>query len=239
MSIFADRIIFPGRNSYQDNPDIFKIKTPDGIFLSAMYLPSPNSDFTILYCHGNGEDLGDIRPILEMFQINGYSILSYDYRGYGTSQGSVTEKNAYQDIETVYAYLLNDLHTPAERIIVLGRSVGGGSATHLASRKKVAGVILESAFISAFRVVTRISLFPGDKFNNLEKIKTIHCPVLVMHGTKDWLIPCWHGRKLYEDANELKLQLWVEGAGHNDLVWVADQAYWQKIKEFTQLIDNR
>ena len=63
-----------------------------------------------------------------------------------------------------------------------------------------------SPFTSAFRVITRIPIFFGDKYNNLERIKKIHTPVLIMHGTKDKVIPFWHGEKLYENANQMLLQ---------------------------------
>lgn len=238
MPFFADKIIFPGRRSYRDDSQLLKIQTPDGLLLSAIYLPSPQSGFTILYCHGNGEDLGDLRPILQWYPAHGFSILAYDYRGYGTSQGTISEASAYRDVETVYDYLRGELNTPPDHILALGRSVGGGSAAHLASRREVAGLIFESAFVSAFRVLTRFPLLPGDQFKNIDKLKNIHCPVLVLHGTRDWLIPCWHGRKLFQTAHEPKLCLWVEGAGHNDLLFVADRAYWQKLGEFTRLIQN-
>jgi fermentation-respiration switch protein FrsA (DUF1100 family) len=100
----------------------------------------------------------------------------------------------------------------------------------------LAGLILESSFVTAFRVVTRIPLVPFDKFRNIYKIKQVQCPVLVIHGRDDKTIPFWHGEKLFEAANEPKLNFWVDGAGHNDLFWVAGNRYWDMIKEFTGVI---
>jgi hypothetical protein len=110
---------------------------------------------------------------------------------------------------------------------------------YLASRKKVAGLILESPFITAFRVVTTIPLMPFDKFRNIDRIKTVNCPVLVIHGKADKIIPFWHGEKLFEAANEPKFKLWVDGAGHNDLVMVADNSYWDAIKHFMVFIKSK
>ena len=236
--LFSDRLIFqPQESTYKDGPEILKIKTEDGIRISVLYLPNSNAEFTILYSHGNAEDIGDIRPILEMFHSQGFSVLAYDYRGYGTSEGRPSEKGAYRDVEAAYGYLVKELGINPNRIIALGRSVGGGPAVHLACREQIAGLILEGSFITAFRTVTRIPLVPFDKFRNIDKIKKVHCPVLVIHGKDDEVIAFWHGRKLFEKANEPKLNLWVDGAGHNDLIWVAGSHYWDIISRFTGIIE--
>ena len=78
----------------------------------------------------------------------------------------------------------------------------------------------------------RIRLFPFDKFNNIGKIKEVDYPVLVIHGTADSIIPIRHGERLFEEANEPKTHFWVDGAGHNDLAWVAGDSYWNAIAKF-------
>ncbi|WP_310489314.1 alpha/beta hydrolase, partial [Chamaesiphon sp. VAR_69_metabat_338] len=182
------------------------------------------------------EDLGNIRPILDRLHQQGFSVLAYDYRGYGTSNGVPSESNAYQDADVVYTYLTKQLKIPADRTIVYGQSVGSGSATELATRYPVAGLILESAFTSAFRVVVPFPILPFDKFTNLDKIKRIHCPVLVMHGQADNTIPIHHGRSLYEAAPNPKMSLWVADAGHNDLADIAGDRYDRVLLSFRQLI---
>lgn len=234
---FSDQIIFRAReSSYEDGPEILKIGTEDGAEISALYLLEPNSEFTILYSHGNAEDVGDIRKFLEMFRDKGFSVLAYDYRGYGTSDGRASEKNAYEDIEAAYEYLVGELGSSPDQIIALGRSVGGAVAMHLACREKLAGLILEGSFITAFRVITRIPLVPFDKFRNIDKIKKVQCPVLIIHGKDDRIVPFWHGEKLFKMANEPKLKFWVDGAGHNDLFLVAGTRYWDIISKFTSLV---
>jgi fermentation-respiration switch protein FrsA (DUF1100 family) len=237
--LFSNRIIFWGQGrqaSYKDGPEIIKIETGDGVKISALYLPEPNSEFTILYSHGNAEDIGDIRPVLEAFRNKGFSVFTYDYRGYGTSEGRPSEKTTYEDAEAAYEYLVGKLGCPPDRIIAMGRSLGGAAAMHLACRKKLAGLILESAFVTAFRTVTGVPLLPFDKFRNIDKIKQVHCPILVIHGRSDSIVPFRHGEKLFEAANEPKLKFWVDGAGHNDLFWVAGARYWDAIGEFTAII---
>jgi fermentation-respiration switch protein FrsA (DUF1100 family) len=237
--LFSGRMIFWGQSrqsSYRDGPEILKIKTKNGAEISALFLAAPNSEFTILYSHGNSEDIGDIRKVLETFRDKGFSVLAYDYRGYGTSGGRASEKNAYEDVEAVYEYLVGKLGCSPGQIIALGRSLGGAVAMHLACREKLAGLILESSFITAFSVVTYVPLLPFDKFRNIDKIKEVQCPILIIHGKDDRIVPFWHGKKLFEAANEPKLEFWVGGAGHNDLFWVADTRYWDIIREFTGVI---
>jgi fermentation-respiration switch protein FrsA (DUF1100 family) len=234
---FADgKIFLPQPSSYRDNSDIIKLTTPSRIQLSAVYLKNPASDYTIIYSHGNAEDLGDIRHVLQQLQNIGFSVFAYDYRGYGTSQGIPSESNAYRDIETVYNYVTQQLGIPTQRIIAYGRSVGGGSAVDLAAKKSLAGLIMESTFTSAFRVVLPIPMLPFDKFPNIDKIKKVNCPVLVMHGKADQTIPFSHGEKLFAAAKQPKLSLWIDEADHNDFIWVAGNRYRDTLRKFVELI---
>jgi abhydrolase domain-containing protein 17 len=233
----ADRMIFlPRPSSYSDTPDILKLTTADDIQISAVYLPNQTATYTILYIHGNAEDLGDIQPRLQHLQGLGFSVFAYDYRGYGTSQGSPSERNAYRDTDTAFTYLKEELEVPPEQIIAYGRSVGGGSAVDLAARHPLAGLILESSFNSAFRVVLPIPILPFDKFPNLDKITQVNCPVLIIHGTADETIPLSHGKRLFAAAPEPKRSFWVEGASHNDLFWVAGEQYGETLQDFAQLV---
>jgi fermentation-respiration switch protein FrsA (DUF1100 family) len=230
------KIFLPQPSSYQDTREILKLTTADQIQLSAVYLPNPASTYTILYIHGNAEDLGDIQPVLQQLQTIGFSVFAYDYRGYGTSQGKPSERNAYRDVDTAYEYLTQKLGVLPERIVVYGRSVGAGSAVDLAARKPVAGLIMESAFTTAFRVVVPIPILPFDKFRNIDKIKRVNCPVLVMHGRVDEVVPFQHGQRLFAAASEPKLALWVDDASHNDFMWMAGERYGKTLQEFVELI---
>jgi fermentation-respiration switch protein FrsA (DUF1100 family) len=232
------KIFLPQPSSYSDTRDILKLTTDDHIQLSAVYLPNPASKYTILYIHGNAEDLGDIQPVLQQLRDIGFSVFAYDYRGYGTSQGKPSERNAYRDLEIAYNYLIQQLRVPAQRIIAYGRSVGGGSVVDLAARKPLAGLIMESSFTTAFRVVLPFPILPFDKFPNIHRIKKVKCPVLVMHGKADDVIPFQHGQKLFAAASEPKLSLWVEQAGHNDLMWVAGEQYADILRKFAQLVEK-
>lgn len=230
--VAADRLIFrPHPSSYQDTENIIKLKS-GATTISALYLPNVTARYTILYSHGNAEDIGDLRPMLEAIQRSGFAVLAYDYRGYGTSGGRSSERSAYEDEEAAYDYLTRTRGVPANRIILLGRSLGGAMAIDLAQRRPVAGLIAESAFITAFRVMTRVPILPFDEFRNNDKIGRVNCPVLIIHGTDDAVIPISHGQRLFRDAKHPKQSWWVGGAGHDDLAEVAGPRYFAMLRRF-------
>jgi abhydrolase domain-containing protein 17 len=232
----ADSMIFmPQAASYQDNTDILKLPVSNTEKISARYFPK----YTILYSHGNASDLGDMRPTFDRLNKWGFSVFAYDYRGYGTSDGSPSEKNVYQDADAAYAYLTKELKIPPQQIIIYGQSVGGGAASELAAKHPVAGLILESTFTSAFRVVVPVPILPFDKFTNQDKLSKVRCPVLVMHGEADDIIPLQHGQGLYASAPEPKQSLWIPGAGHNDFMEVAGDRQQKALLSFEQLVDKR
>ncbi|WP_254568171.1 alpha/beta hydrolase [Oscillatoria sp. HE19RPO] len=236
---FSERMIFiPQPASYSQLPGMLMLNSANEKQIAAVYLANPQADYTILYSHGNAEDLGDILPVLTQFQNIGFSVLSFDYQGYGISEGNPTERRAVQDMEAAYFYLTETLKIPPERIIVYGRSVGGGPALELAARYPVGGLVVESSFTSIFRTVTRIPIYPVDKFNNIRNIQRVNCPVLVIHGTEDEVIPFWHGEALFAAAPEPKQALWVEGAGHNDLIQVAGDRHSAALLGFVGLLEG-
>lgn len=232
-TMFAERMIFvPPVTGYRDTSSTLKLKSRDGVGISAVYLPHPEATYPILFSHGNAEDLGTLAPELESMRALGFSVFAYDYHGYGTSGGQATEKNAYEDIDAAYDYMTQQLKIPPDRIIAHGRSLGGAVAIDLASRKTLGGLLVESSFLSAFRVVTGYRIFPFDKFRNLDKMGQVRCPVLVIHGRQDEVIPFWHGERLFEMAKQPKANLWVDGAGHNNLKPVAGKQYVQSMLAF-------
>jgi fermentation-respiration switch protein FrsA (DUF1100 family) len=231
----SDQLIFlPPPSTYADGPEILKVHTPDGVILAARYLPHPSARYTLIYFHGNAEDLGYVEPFIrELRDRLGVSVFGWDYRGYGLSGGKPGEAATLRDAHTVLAYVTGTLGVPPERVILYGNSVGGGPAVEVAASHRVGGLILRSAFTSAFRVMTHVRILPFDKFNNLGKLPRVTCPVLVIHGTADEMIPFSHAQQLYAAAPGPKYRLWVEGAGHNDLLETAGEEYWKALHEFT------
>ena len=232
--LMSDRMIFlPPSSSYRAGQlPIVMVPTAGGS-IATLYLPHPRATITVLYAHGNAEDLGHVAPFLEELRRAGFAVLAFDYRGYGMSTGGpASAAGATSDMETVYHHAVNTLKIPPSRLVLYGRSVGSGPATDLASRVPVGGLVLESAFVSAFRVLTRVSLLPFDRFHNLRHIRRVHTPVLVVHGTDDETIPASHGRRLYEAAGQPKQALWIDGAHHNDVPIVGGARYWLALVAF-------
>ena len=207
----ADLLAFqPHPSSYRDSDRFVKIATPDGIRLAAVYLPNAQARYTLLFSHGNAEDLGDNLEFLQGLQKANFAVLAWDYRGYGASQGSPSEQTLYADEQAVYDYLVRELKTPPERVIVFGRSLGSVGAVGLAARQPVAGLILEGGLASGQRVLLPFPVFPFDRFRNLDQIGRIRCPVLIIHGTADEVVPFRNGEALFRAAHEPKQNWWVE-----------------------------
>lgn len=232
-------IFLPPAAGYRDSPDVLRLTTAGGERIAAMHLPNPGAAYTVLYSHGNGEDLGSVLPLLPVLRDLGFTVFAYDYRGYGLSEGRPSERNVYADIDAAYDYLTGALRVQPERVILYGRSLGAGAAVDLAARRIVGGLVLESPFVTAFRVVTRIPVFPVDKFRNLDKIGRVRCPVLVMHGEADEIVPVWHGRRLFAGAPEPKTLVVIPGAHHNDFMPVAGARYAEALRDFEALLRGR
>jgi len=231
----SDRLIFqPQPSSYVDSPEIVKLKSAGGRSISALHLVNADADYTVHYSHGNAEDLGDLRRLLEEYRDKGFSVFAYDYGGYGTSEGRPSTRSVCEDADAALEYLVEHEKIPLDRIIIHGRSVGGGPALYLREKNDVAGLIVESSFVTAFRVMTRIALVPFDKFRNISRIRKVNCPVLVIHGREDEVIPFWHGEALFRAANEPKQSCWLDGASHNYMPEEARQKSWAAIASFAE-----
>ncbi len=238
MTIPEKFLFRPHASSYQDDQNILKLTTADGVRISARYLPHPGARYTILFSHGNGEDMGDDRVNLLHLDSLGFAVLAYDYHGYGTSEGSPSERSCYADIDAAYEYLTGLLHLPPERIILYGRSIGSGPGVDLATRRPVGGLILESAFTSAAACSVLTRVLPGDAFRNIDKIGLVKCPLLFIHGRRDWVVPFRLGKSLFEAAREPKRCLWIERAGHNDLWITGGEQIDQAIKDFATWLEH-
>lgn len=242
LSLFAyflsDRLIFlPPSPGYKNFESVIKIKITENISIAALYLPNPQAKYTILVSHGNAEDLGYMQNFLQELQRRGFSVFAYDYEGYGLSQGFPSEKHAYRDIDAAYLYLTENLKIPPEKIIAFGNSVGGGVTIDLAKRKKLKAVIVQGTFLSAYRVITHAAVLPFDKFENSKKIAALTIPILFIHGTKDEIIAFWHGEELYQKTQSKKEHLWIENAGHNNIINLGKEKYWQGIVDFVQKLE--
>lgn len=232
-ALFSDRLLFhPVLGSFREPQGMLKLPDGHGGTVAALFLPNPSAKHVMWFFHGNAEDLGDIEPYLHEIQRHGFAVFAVEYPGYGYCSGQPSEAAIYAATKVGLEYLQKEQGITPERIIAFGRSLGGGPAVELASRRRLAGLILQSTFTSAFRVVTHWRILPFDRFDNLRKMPRVTCPVLVMHGREDQVVPFNHGERLFAAAPGPKQKLWVNLAGHNDFVRVAGPKLWWALDEF-------
>ena len=227
------------RGGYDESTEWYVDIGTNGAKIAAIVLGPQRGKKAILRCHANAEDAAETLWALKELAKSGYTVASVDYPGYGLSDGTPNEKGCYRNVHRLYDWLIEKRGFKPEDIIVDGFSIGTGPATELAATRHCGGLILEAPFLSAPRVVTRVRLLPIDPFPNLKMIKDVKCPVLIIHGTKDSVIPYRHGKELFELANEPKRLVAVEGGDHNTLVNDMGFAnYLKVIKDFVDWAGN-
>jgi fermentation-respiration switch protein FrsA (DUF1100 family) len=215
-----------------------RIRTSDGVALHGWMVPSDGSDVTLLFFHGNAGNIGDRVDNVRKLHDIGIRVFILDYRGYGLSEGSPSEKGLYEDAQAAYAHLLSRPDVNPERIAIFGRSLGGAVAVDLASRRPCWRLILESTFTSAADMAGHLlpflptSRLITERFDSASKIDRVRAPLLQFHGTQDEIVPYRLGEKLHALAPEPKEFVPIPGATHNDTYLVGGQAYFEKIRSF-------
>ncbi|CAH9077453.1 unnamed protein product [Cuscuta europaea] len=162
----------------------------------------------------------------------------YDYSGYGASTGKPSEFDTYADIEAVYECLQDEYGVSQEDVILYGQSVGSGPTLHLAAKlPRLRGVVLHSGILSGLRVVCHVKFtFCFDIYKNVNKMRKVKSPVLVIHGTADEVVNWLHGDRLWKMAREPYEPLWIKGGGHCNLELYPD--YIRHLRHFIQEMEN-
>ena len=232
----------PRPASYKHSRDIVMLSTIDGnriacrLFSPFQAIVDTFGDYksrhlTILFSHGNADDIGTSASYCQwMADSLSCNVVAYDYVNYGLSDRSdTTEHNMHHSIEAVYGYLRGSLEIPASRIFLLGKSLGSIPTVHLASQpyvEDIAGTVLVSPIESGARVLLASTRLPvpvmrvlDDIFApNIKRIGLVKCPVLIIHGTEDKVVPVQNAHDLFgqlKDGCDYP-PLWVD-AGHNDI----------------------
>merc|ERR1712113_50947 len=164
------------------------------------------------------------------------NVFAYEYTGYGMSTGQPEEAAVYADIEAAFNYLRDEMNVPWQRIVLYGRSVGTAPSLHLAALNAVRGVILQSPMVSIYRIPFRLRFtLPGDVFANIDKISSVCCPVFIIHGTRDEIVPCWHGQLLYDACVKRGIAydpFIIPGADHNGLESHVGDLFADRLKRY-------
>ncbi|MBN2578401.1 MAG: alpha/beta hydrolase [Pirellulales bacterium] len=194
----------------------------DGTRLHGFYFPHHAPRAVVLYAHGNGGNVGTWADVgVQLRKQHRVSVMLFDYRGYGLSEGTPQEKGLLQDARAARAWLAQRAGVKEKDIVLMGRSLGGGVMADLAANDGAKALILQSTFTSlpaaaaGHAPLIPTGLVMKNRFDSLSKIKNYHGPLLVSHGDADRVIPFAQGKQLYEAANEPKQFFTVSGGDHN------------------------
>ena len=219
----------------------------DGVQLHGWFVPGEGM-LTFLWFHGNAGNISHrVDNIMMLNSALGANIMIIDYRGYGRSQGSPSEKGLYLDAEAAFEYLVSERGVDSgTELVLFGRSLGAAVAVEMAVRHQARALILESGFTSVQDMAHRAFPFlPSNvlltmveaRFNTISKIGNVDYPVMVLHGDQDEIVPFELGLELVEAASDPKLFYRIQGAGHNDTYDVGGEPYFEALREFILGID--
>ncbi len=214
------------------------IVAADGTVLSAWFFPGQGpgamrARTTVLYLHGNAENLGTQFHSIDWMPAQGLNVLALDYRGYGASEGLPTLDGVQLDIDAAMTWLLARDDVDPRRIVMFGQSLGGALAIHYAAhgahRRAIRALVIDSAFAD-YREIAREKLavlwltWPvqwlpwltiDDRYAPVDAIGAVSpTPVLLIHGDQDAVVPVHHAQELFEAAAQPKALWIVPGAGH-------------------------
>jgi len=247
--IFYPRNVIGGESSV--GREIVSFWMENGVKIDGiMYLAGVSAP-NILFFHGNGEiayDYDDIGPVYNDLGIN---FLVVDYRGYGTSSGQPTYSGMFADANRIFAGFCSLIKERGMggNVFVMGRSLGSAPAIELASmyRDVIAGLIVESGFANTYNLLKRLGVDPRlldplkeDLVSNMEKIKKVLVPILVIHGELDEIIPLSDGLDLCKGAaSKDKNLIVIPRANHNTLFLRGPELYFRSVANFIRRLSNQ
>ena len=209
----------------------------DGTQLHGYYLPKKDAQATILFCHGNAENIALLAPEMNRLRERmNASVLVFDYRGYGRSVGKPFERGVLEDAEAAATWLAIRTDQAEDDLVYIGRSLGGGVAVHLASRFGARGLVLDRTFSSTVDVAASrywwlpVRFVMRNQFLSIAKIKYYNGPLLQMHGDIDEVIPLWSAQRLFDRSpSEKKEFQLIDGLTH---FLPSPEAYLKKLQQF-------
>ena len=219
-------------------------QTDDGLCLNGWYIPVESSQFTVLFCHGNGGNIMHRLDTINIFYSLGLSCFIFDYRGYGSSEGKTTEEGTYLDVMAAYKWLTEEKKISPDDIIIFGRSLGGSVAAYLAAKVEARALIIESTFTSyvdigrKFYPYMPVRWFARFSYRTIDYIKDVRCPVMIIHSRNDDIVPFEFGLELYEVANEPKEFVEISGS-HNDGFLVSSDIYRKAWTGWLKFLEGR
>ena len=208
----------------------------DGTQLHGWYAAHEHPRAVVLFCHGNGGNVAYWSDALySLYHQAGVSVLLFDYRGYGRSEGSPSEAGVIMDARAARTWLAERACVAEQEVVLMGRSLGGAVAVDLAAADGARALVLESTFSSLPDVAAYhycwlpVRLLMRTRFDSIRKIAAYHGPLLQSHSRPDTIVPYKFGRRLFDAANEPKQFLTLERGDHND---PPGRDYYRALAEF-------
>jgi hypothetical protein len=230
LSFFERLLVYPApRHSEAEwvadglpHEDVY-FTAEDGTKLHGWYVPHEKPKAVLLFCHGNGETVARLAPLLKLLHDRAeVSTFAWDYRGYGRSGGKPHEENLLADGRTAQLWLAERTGVQPEDVVVYGRSLGGAVAVGLASQYPVRGMVLERTFAELVETAQHhfrwlpVRLLMKNRYPSAERIAAYQGPLFQSHGTEDRVVPFAMGKKLFDAATtKNKTFFVVEGGDHN------------------------
>jgi len=219
-----------------------RFQAADGTRLHGWYVPCPNARAAVLFCHGNAGNITHRAYILEMLRRRvGVSVLIFDYRGYGRSEGKPNEAGILADARGARSWLAAREKIAESDVVLMGESIGGAVAVDLAARDGARALVLESTFdclpdVAAYHFPwLPVRWAMRTRLDSATKIGGYHGPLLQSHGDADTIVPLRLGRRLFETANQPKQFLLLSGHDHNDPM---PPEYYDSLRAFLGAIDK-
>ncbi len=193
----------------------------DGGYINGIHFRVPNTKGVVFYVKGNSRSIKGWGKFAKDFVGKGYDFFMVDYRGFGKSRGKRNETIIYNDLQTVYKWLAKEY--TEEKIIIYGRSIGSGFATRIASWNSPKMLILDSPYFSFITQISRYAFILPVKWLLRYHVRTdlfikkVTCPIFIIHGKKDRLIPFSAGQKLIDARPNISKMFPIDEGGHNNL----------------------
>jgi uncharacterized protein len=249
--MFLERMLIypvPSSANADWHPDWFEyedaeFKSADGTQLHGWFLEHPAPQATLLVFHGNGEQVAYMAEQLVMLRTECQAnVMAMDYRGYGKSSGKPFERGVLEDGEAAQQWLAERTGQTAESIVLLGHSLGGAVAVHVAAKHGARGLVLDRTFDSLVNVAAvhmpllPVRLLLRNRYESAKRILEYHGPLLQFHGEADNIVPFKFGKQLFDSApSAAKAFVSSPTLGHND-AWPSD--FQLKLQEFLDSLPN-
>ncbi len=232
------------RGDWAHDPTIEDVwfEASDGVRLNGWFAEAPRPRAVVLYAEGNAGNITGRRWVLQLFRDRlNCSVLIFDYRGYGRSQGSPSIAGVLTDARTARHWLAERAGVAEKDIVLVGHSLGGAVAVDLASKDGARGLVLENTFSSLADVTERhfgrlARLLVADRLDSASKIRDYFGPLLQTHGDADQVVPYESGKRLFEAAGGAKLFVDVPGGDHND---PPTKAYLDALERFLEALPGK